>query len=97
MVHPRAALAGIWRALKPGGVFLWSEADAADQLEENFTPIGRTLYGASTMHCMAVSLAHGGEGLGSVIGEKLVREVGFSDFERLPVKNPYHQIFAIRK
>lgn len=101
MAHPRAALAGIRRALKLGGVFLWSEADASDRLEENLTPVGRTTYGASTMHCMTVSLAHGGEGLGSVIGEKLARELareaGFSDFQRLSVKNPYHQIFAIRK
>jgi len=101
MAHPRAALAVIRRALKPGGVFLWSEADASDQLEENLTAVGRTMYGASTMHCMTVSLAQGGEGLGSVIGEKLARELareaGFSGFERLPVKNPYHQIFALRK
>jgi hypothetical protein len=101
MAQPRAALHGIQRALKYGGVFLWSEADASDQLEENLTPVGRTMYGASTMHCLTVSLAGGGEGLGSVIGEKLARELareaGFSDFERLPVKNPYHQIFAIHK
>jgi hypothetical protein len=87
MAHPRAALAGLPRALKPGGVFLWSEAQAADQLEENFTPFGRTMYGASTMHCMTVSLAQGGEGLGSVIGEELARELvqeaGFSDFQLL--------------
>jgi len=101
MAHPRAALAGVRRALKPDGVFLWSEADASDKLEENLTPVGRTTYGASTMHCMTVSLAQGGEGLGSVIGEKLAselaREAGFSDFQRLPVKNPYHQIFVLRK
>jgi 2-polyprenyl-3-methyl-5-hydroxy-6-metoxy-1,4-benzoquinol methylase len=101
MAQPRAALAGIHRALKPGGIFLWSEAQAADQLEENFTPVGRTMYGASTIHCMTVSLAQGGEGLGSVISGKLARELGreagFSEFEILPVKNPYHQIFAIRK
>jgi SAM-dependent methyltransferase len=101
MAHPRAALAGIRRALKTGGVFLWSEAQAADRLEENFSPVGRTMYGASTMHCMTVSLAQGGEGLGSVISEKLARELaheaGFSVLDRLPVKNPYHQIFVIRK
>jgi SAM-dependent methyltransferase len=101
MAHPRAALAGIRRALKPGGVFLWSEADAADRLEDNLTPVGRTMYGASTMHCMTVSLAQGGEGLGSVIGAKLARELGqeagFSNFERLAVKSPYHQIFVMRK
>lgn len=101
MAHPRAALASIRRALKPGGVFLWSEADAADRLEENLNAVGRTMYGASTMHCLTVSLAHRGEGLGSVIGEKLGRELGqeagFSNFERLAVKNPYHQIFVLRK
>jgi hypothetical protein len=50
---------------------------------------------------MMASLAQGDEGLGSVIGEKLARELAreawFSGFGRLPVKNPYHQIFAIRK
>lgn len=101
MAQPRAALAGIRRALKVGGVFLWSEADASDQLEDNLTAVGRTMYGASTMHCLTVSLAQGGEGLGSVMGEKLARELslvaGFSSFECLPVKNPYHQIFALRK
>src|SRR6202043_811243 len=80
---------------------MWSEADASDQLEENLTPVGRTMYGASTMHCMTVSLAQGGEGLGAVIGEslafELAREAGFAAFERLPIKNPFHQIFLARK
>ena len=80
---------------------MWSEAEAGDRLEENLTSAGRTMYGASTMHCLTVSLAHEGEGLGSVIGEKLAselaQEAGFSKFERLAVKNPYHQIFVIRK
>jgi hypothetical protein len=53
------------------------------------------------MHRLTVSLAHDGEGLGSVIGENLARELareaGFGGVERLPVKNPYHQIFAVRK
>ena len=82
MANPRGALANIQRALKPGGVLMWSEADASDQLEENLTPVGRTMYGASTMHWMTLSLAQGGEGLGAV---------------RLPIKNPFHQIFLARK
>jgi SAM-dependent methyltransferase len=101
MANPRGALAGIRRALKPGGILLWSEAEASDRLEENLTPIGRTMYGASTMHCMTVSLAQGGEGLGAVIGENLARnlanEAGFSTFERLPIKNPFHQVFVVRR
>lgn len=101
MANPRGALAGIRRALKPGGVLMWSEAEASDRLEDNLTPSGRTMYGASTMHCMTVSLAQGGEGLGAVIGEglarELAREAGFAGFERLPVKNPFHQVFVVRK
>ena len=101
MANPRGALAGIRRALRPGGILLWSEAEASDRLEENLTTIGRTMYGASTMHCMTVSLAQGGEGLGAVIGQSLARalanEAGFVGFERLPIKNPFHQIFVARK
>jgi SAM-dependent methyltransferase len=101
MVHPRAALAGIHRILKPSGAFLWSEADASDRLEENLSPQGRTMYAASTMHCMTVSLAHGGEGLGVVVGENkargLAQGAGFNSFDKLSVKNPFHQIFLARK
>ena len=100
MAHPEAALRGIRKALKPGGIVLWSEADASDRLEENIGVRGRTLYGASTMHCMTVSLATGGEGLGVVVGEKRMREMahaaGFSTVTRLSVKNPYHQILVLR-
>jgi SAM-dependent methyltransferase len=101
MSNPRGALAAVRRALKPGGIMMWSEAKASDRLEDNLTPVGRTMYGASTMHCMTVSLAEGGEGLGVVIGERLARELaseaGFASFERLPIKNPLHQVFAARR
>lgn len=101
MANPRGALAGIRRALRPEGILMWSEAEASDNLEENLTPVGRTMYGASTMHCMTVSLAQGGEGLGAVIGKNLARdlanEAGFASFEQLPIKNPFHQIFIARK
>lgn len=101
MANPRGALAGIRRAMKPSGAFLWSEANASDRIEENIGPMGRLLYGASTMHCLTVSLAHGGEGLGSVVGEETARalalEAGFSSFQRLAVEHPYHQLFLLRK
>ena len=100
MAHPRAALAGLRRVLKPHGALLWSEAEVSDRLEDNLTTFGRTLYGASTMHCLTVSLAQHGEGLGSAIGENLARslaaEAGFAIFEKLSIKNPYHQVFLAR-
>jgi hypothetical protein len=53
------------------------------------------------MHCMTVSLAQGGEGLGSAISAELARklaaEAGFASLEPLPIKNPFHQIFLGRK
>ncbi len=101
MARPRAALAGIRRIVKPDGAFLWSEAHASDRLEENLNARGRTMYATSTMHCMTVSLAQDGEGLGSAIGESRARamaqEAGFSKFEILPVKNPVHQLFLLRR
>ena len=101
MVNPRGALAGIRRATKATGALLWSEANASHRLEDNINPMGRLLYATSTMHCMTVSLAHGGEGLGSLIGEAgartLAEEAGFSSFERLPIENPFHQLFLLRK
>jgi 2-polyprenyl-3-methyl-5-hydroxy-6-metoxy-1,4-benzoquinol methylase len=100
MARPRQVLAAIHRIVKPDGAVLWSEARASDRLEENLNPQGRTLYASSTMHCMTVSLAQGGEGLGSVIGEAkaraLAEEAGFSRFDKLPVRNPIHQIFLLR-
>jgi len=101
MAHPRAALAAIHRMIKPDGAFLWSEADVGARLEDNLGPIGRTMYGASTMHCMTVSLAQGGEGLGSAISAELAgslaAEAGFTSLERLAIRNPFHQIFLGRK
>jgi SAM-dependent methyltransferase len=101
MARPRAALAAIRRILKPGGALLWTEADASDDLGDNLNPVGRMLYGASTMHCMTVSLADRGEGLGVVVGQNKARnlalEAGFARFEKLDIKNPFHQIFLARR
>jgi len=100
MSNPRGALRGMRRGLKPDGIALWAEARVSDRLEENLNRMGRLLYGASVMHCMTVSLADGGEGLGNVIGPEAARamadEAGFSSFEVLDVDNPYFSIFVLR-
>jgi len=45
------------------------------------------LYATSTLHCMTVSLAHGGAGIGTMFGERLARtlltDAGFVDVEVL--------------
>jgi SAM-dependent methyltransferase len=82
--RPRRVLAGIAAALRPGGIFLMVDDRASSHLHENLDhPLGPFLYGVSTMHCMTVSLAQGGEGLGTVWGEQKARELlaeaGFVD------------------
>lgn len=101
MAHPRPALRGVRNALREHGALLWSEANVSDHLEENIGPMGRLLYAASTMHCMTVSLASDGEGIGTVLGPGLAAqmadEAGFSSFQRLNIEHPYHQLFLLRK
>ena len=84
--QPRKVLANISKALKPDGVFLCVDVQASSNLEENLEhPLGPMLYGVSTMHCMTVSLALNGEGLGTVWGEQkakeLLREAGFKQID----------------
>jgi 2-polyprenyl-3-methyl-5-hydroxy-6-metoxy-1,4-benzoquinol methylase len=100
MVDPKGALRAIRAGLAGDGVFLWSEPNASDDPLENRNPVGRAFQCVSPLHCMTVSLAHRGEGLGTVIGERgvraLARETGFSHVEKLPIQHPFNQFFALR-
>ncbi|TDO34295.1 methyltransferase family protein [Kribbella sp. VKM Ac-2527] len=84
--HPAKVLAGIAASLRPRGVFLMVDIEASSNLEDNIDhPFGQFLYGVSTLHCMTVSLALGGDGLGTVWGrqkaEQMLGEAGFSSVE----------------
>ena len=49
---------------------------ASSCLEKNLDhPVGPFYYTISTMHCMTVSLANGGEGLGTMWGEELATQM----------------------
>ncbi len=75
-VDPVGVLERIHAALVPGGVFVMKEPHAADNLEDNIAnPMAPLLYSASTLHCLTVSLAHGGAGIGTVFGEQLARRM----------------------
>ena len=82
--RPREVLRGIAQALRPEGHYLMVEPAASSRLEENVDhPLGPFFYAISTLHCMTVSLALDGEGLGAVWGEQKARELlseaGFAD------------------
>ena len=72
---PLAVLRGIHRTLTDDGVYLMQDIKGSSHIHENIAhPIGTLLYTISCMHCMTVSLAQGGEGLGAMWGEQKARE-----------------------
>jgi 2-polyprenyl-3-methyl-5-hydroxy-6-metoxy-1,4-benzoquinol methylase len=74
--HPAQVLKGISDALRPGGVFLMVDIAGSSNLEENMEhPMAPMLYSISTLHCMTVSLALNGDGLGTMWGEQLARKM----------------------
>jgi SAM-dependent methyltransferase len=85
---PAAVLDGIARALRPDGIFLMVDVAASSHVHENLDhPMAPYLYTVSCMHCMTVSLALGGEGLGAMWGEQKAREMlGAAGFVRVESK-----------
>jgi cyclopropane fatty-acyl-phospholipid synthase-like methyltransferase len=80
--RPDKVLAAIREALRPGGVFFMQDIDVSSEPVDNQDhPLGALIYGVSCMHCMTVSLAQGGLGLGAAWGvqqaEAMLREAGF--------------------
>jgi SAM-dependent methyltransferase len=74
--RPDLMLTGICRALRPDGIYLCVDIVASSTLAENLDhPLGPFLYTVSCMHCMSVSLASGGMGLGAMWGEQKAREM----------------------
>ena len=85
--RPLNVLRGISRSLRADGVYLMQDIKGSSHVEKNVDhPIGTFLYTISCMHCMTVSLAQGGEGLGAMWGEEKAREylskVGFRSVEK---------------
>jgi SAM-dependent methyltransferase len=97
--NPRALLRGIRASLRPDGVYLAQDIKGSSHAHLNRDhPLGTLLYTISCMHCMTVSLAQNGEGLGAMWGrekaEELIHEAGFSSIEvhELPhdIQNYYY-------
>lgn len=96
---PDAVLRGIKRSLAPGGTFLMVDFKFASSVEGNMgNPFAPMYYGISLMHCMPVSLAVGGKGLGTVWGEQLARkmlaEAGFGSVRVQDTPRPQNYMFV---
>ncbi len=101
-VDPAGVLRRVRAALAPDGVFVMMDVKAASALEDNLgNPLAPWLYGVSTLHCMTVSLAEGGAGLGTVWGEQLARrmlaDAGFTAVEVHDVPDdPFDSLYVAR-
>jgi ubiquinone/menaquinone biosynthesis C-methylase UbiE len=73
--RPLNMLKGIARTLRDDGVLLVQDIRGSGSHNgDREHPAGTLLYALSTMHCMTVSLAQGGEGLGTMWGEPMTRK-----------------------
>ena len=91
---PDRVLANIRRALRPGGLFLMQDIAASTHVHENVDhPVGAFIYTISCMHCMSVSLAGGGPGLGAAWGKELALQMlAAAGFGAVEVKQLPHDI-----
>jgi 2-polyprenyl-3-methyl-5-hydroxy-6-metoxy-1,4-benzoquinol methylase len=84
--RPFEVLSSIQSILEPGGTFLMNEPRISSNLEDNIgNPVAPMTYAISLLHCMTVSLAEGGAGLGTGWGEqvalRLLADAGFGPVE----------------
>ena len=100
---PLNLLKGIYRALKPDGVYLMQDISGTSHVDQDIEhPIGTLLYTISCMHCMTVSLAQDGEGLGAMWGEAQTRDyLKRAGFESVTTNKLEHDIqnnwYIVRK
>ncbi|MFT4010763.1 MAG: class I SAM-dependent methyltransferase [Nocardioidaceae bacterium] len=100
---PDQVLAGIATALRPGGTFLMVDIKAETGVENNLAlPWATYLYTLSLMHCMTVSLAQGGAGLGAVWGRQratqMLEEAGLGDVEVKEIRtDPFNYFYVARR
>ena len=99
---PAGLLARIRAALAPDGVFVMLDVKGASTVEDNVgNPFAPWLYGVSTLHCMTVSLAQGGAGLGTMWGRQLalrmLADAGFGEVALHDVPDdPFDSLYVAR-
>ena len=96
---PIGASAHVLTTLKPDGIWMIVEPNAADQTEENLNPLGRAFYAGSTLMCVPCATTQGKVALGAQAGEARLRSVvtagGFSRWRRV-AQSPTNLVLEAR-
>jgi SAM-dependent methyltransferase len=100
--QPARVLQGISDALRPDGVFLCVDIAGSSHLEDNLEhPMAPMLYSISTFHCMTVSLALDGAGLGTMWGEQKANEMladaGFTNVETKKIPEDILNVYYVAR
>ncbi len=100
MGDPAGCAGHMRRILAPGGSWMIVEPIAGNNPAENFNPVGRLYYNASTMICVPTSLDQEvGAGLGAQAGEEKLTEVirsgGFAGVRRA-TEGPFNMVLEAR-
>jgi 2-polyprenyl-3-methyl-5-hydroxy-6-metoxy-1,4-benzoquinol methylase len=100
--EPDKVLENIKKSLKPDGIFLMQDIRASSYLEKNLEhSLAPYLYTVSCLHCMTVSLAQKGKGLGAMWGKEvateMLKDAGFSnvDVKELP-HDPINYFYIVK-
>jgi 2-polyprenyl-3-methyl-5-hydroxy-6-metoxy-1,4-benzoquinol methylase len=101
--RPEEVLARIFLSLRTGGVFLMQDIAGTSHVEQDAKhPMGPFLYTVSCLHCITVSLAEGGAGLGAMWGSetatRMLREAGFAAVDRMSLPHDaVNEYYVARK
>ncbi|HKQ22072.1 MAG TPA: class I SAM-dependent methyltransferase [Nitrososphaeraceae archaeon] len=101
-VQPTKVLKAINASLNNDGFFLMQDIAASSKVEKNIDSLlAPTLYTISTMHCMSVSLAFDGEGLGTMWGKELavnkLIEARFKDIKVMNVEGDIMNYYYVSR
>lgn len=100
--RPTNALTAIAEALRSDGVFFMGDIKFSSALEDNIgNPFAPSIFAFSVFHGLTVSLAYGGEGLGTAWGEQLaidkLKEAGFSEIETKHAEDDFLNVYYVAR
>ncbi len=99
---PDVVLGNIATALRDDGVYLCVDIAGSSHVEHNMDhPMAPMLYSVSTFHCMTVSLALDGAGLGTMWGQEVANEMlaaaGFGNVETKTLPEDIMNVYYIAR